>query len=849
MNHRIDFKFSFSKSLLYLIVFLYSLMSLAQSDTTKTIDSLSLPGSKMPIFSTTAGDLNADLGSQDVSGLLQSSRDIFTSTAGFNFGNARFRIRGLGSENTVVLLNGIRVNDLETGWASWSSWGGLNDVTRFMEVKPTVSQSDKTFGGIGGYSNLDLRASSQRKGTRISYSYSNRSYRHRAMITHSTGIMDNGLSLSVSASRRYAKEGYVEGTSFDAWSYYLGVEKKIGKKHSLGMIIFGAPMTQGRQTLATQEAYDVTGNNYYNPNWGYQDGKKRNARMSESHRPSIIFTDYWKINEKTKLETSFSFSKGKNNLTNLNWYQAKDPRPDYYRYLPSYYTLTNPSYAENLSNEWANNDDRSQIDWEGLYMANSKNLYTVQNLNGTIGENYTGNRSKYIVENQISEITLSGFNMLLNHQFKPNFQLSAGVNYNFQSTRMYKTVNDLLGGDFWLDVDNFAERDFNDPTIAQNNVNEPNKLIKKGDKFGYDYFLKYHRSESFIQTTYNLPKFDNYLAVMFSTSKFWRDGKMINGRFPNESEGKSEVSSFANFGIKGGTTYKVTGRHFVSLNVAFLNRAPIPREVFVSPRTRNTLVSNLKNEELSSFDINYNIRYAKLKTRISLYYNEIKNITTLNSYYHEEYQTLVNYSMSGINQKRMGLEFGTEYNITNTITTSIVAAVGDYRYSSRPTATITRDNSTEVLASDRLIYLKNFKIGGIPQQAYSFGLKYSAPKFWFIGANFNYFADIYLEPNPDRRTEEAVANLVESDPQWNEVIDQTKFDNQYTIDVYAGKSWKIKKYFLNLNLNVNNVLNNKEFIIGGFEQMRYESTNVNRFPPKLSYHLGTTFYAMISLRF
>ena len=46
---------------------------------------------------------------------------------------------------------------------------------------------------------------------------------------------------------------------------------------------FGAPIVQGRQGVAVQEAYDLTGTNYYNPNWGYQtsaDGSTRACKAS-----------------------------------------------------------------------------------------------------------------------------------------------------------------------------------------------------------------------------------------------------------------------------------------------------------------------------------------------------------------------------------------------------------------------------------------------------------------------------------------------------------------------------------------------------------------------------------------
>jgi hypothetical protein len=811
-------------------------------------DTTSQIGARLPIFSTTSDDNGADMGSQDISGLLQSSRDVFSSTAGFNFGNARFRIRGLGSENTVVMINGVRINNLETGWASWSNWGGLNDVTRWMEVRTSISASDVNFGGVGGYANLNVRASNIRKGTRVSYALSNRSYNHRFMVTHSTGVMKNGWAFAFSASKRYASEGYVEGTFFDAHSYLFSAEKIINSKHTISFVGFGAPMTQGRQGLAVQEIYDLTGNNFYNPNWGYQNGEKRNARVSTVHKPLAMLSHIFKINEKSKLETSVTASVGRSNLTGINWFQAKDPRPDYYRYLPSYYT-EDLSTANRLADEWANNTSYSQIDWDALYFANSKNLYTIQNEGGVAGNNVTGNRSKYIVENNHTNSTLAAFNSIYNNQLTERLKFSGGLNYTYTKLHYFKTVNDLLGGDFWLDVNNFALIDFADDNLAQNDINNPNKALKVGDKFGHEYEMHLSRSEVFGQIEYKREKIETYAGLMLSTTSFYRNGIMENSRFSEGSIGKSDVNNFFNYGVKGGLSYKITGRHYVSSNLSLMTRSPIPANSFMSPRYHNGIVSDLRNEEIMSGDINYNIRYPKLRSRASLYYTKISNITQLNSYYHDEYMTIVNYLMTNVGKQMMGLEFGVEYNLAPTVTVNAVAAYGDHRYNSRPNATISRDNSSELLAENRTIYLKNFRLGGMPQQAYSAGVKYTHPKYWYVGANFNYFADIYLEPNPDRRTVEALGNLVNTDPEWSKTLDQTRFDNQYTVDVYGGKSWKIKKYFLNWSLNMNNVLNNRSFVTGGFEQLRYQVGNIDRFPPKLSYHFGFTFYTMLSLRF
>lgn len=838
--------------LFLLFLVLVSGSAYAQEDTSKIIrpDSLLLlEGNRLPIFSDAGGDSEEQTESQDISGLLQASRDVFASVAGFNFGSARFRIRGLGSDHTAVFINGIRVNDMETGWASWSNWGGLNDVTRWMEVRTGNSGSRLGFTGIGGYSHIDARASSYRKGNRISYAYSNRTYAHRLMATGSTGMMENGVAVTASVSRRYSDEGYVEGTFFDSWSYFLSVEKKINAKHTLSFIGFGAPIRQGRQSFAVQEAMDLAGSNYYNPLWGYQNGEKRNSRVNHNHEPMFMLTDFITLSEKSKLSAGVFFSPGKSGQTSLNWYDAKDPRPDYYKYLPSYYDPEYPNLVPQITSAWQNDVNTRQIDWDQLYFANSKNLYTVYNADGTAGNTVTGNRAKYIVEDQRNDVTLMGVNLLLQHKMNERMHISGGLNHTRHKSHYYKQVDDLLGADFWLDLNRFAVENAIDQSESQSDLGNLNNVVRAGETFGYDYELYIQRTDAFGQAEYAGKKIDAYAALNIGNTNFWRNGLMKNGMFPDNSEGESEKFSFLTYGIKGGAVYKITGRHFVTANIAHLTRAPQARNVFLSPRTRNETVSDPVTEKIYSADLGYEVRYPRLKARISAYYNKVEDQVWLRTFYHEEYNSFVNYSLTGVDQSMMGMEMGLQYNLTPTLQINTVFAHGQYLWDNRPTATVTSDNEKEQIASGKLIYAKNYHVGGAPETAASFGFKYSGVKNWFIGASFNYFANIWLEINPDRRSAEAVEGLVTSDPQWGELLDQTKLDNNYTVDAFIGKSWRIKKYFLNVNINVNNMLNNRSFIIGGSEQLRYDTREVNRFPNKYVYHMGTTVFAMVSLRF
>ena len=149
-------------------------------DTTQTTQDSLAPNEA--VFVTSLEELDNNGGDQNVSGLLQSSRDVFASAAGFNFSAARFKIRGYNSDQTVILMNGVPMNDPETGWGEWYLWGGLNDVTRYSETKNWLTNNPYHFGGIGGYSNVNVRASNIRKGSRLSYATV--SYTHLTLPTN-----------------------------------------------------------------------------------------------------------------------------------------------------------------------------------------------------------------------------------------------------------------------------------------------------------------------------------------------------------------------------------------------------------------------------------------------------------------------------------------------------------------------------------------------------------------------------------------------------------------------------------------------------------------------------------------
>jgi hypothetical protein len=825
---------------------------------TQEVDTLNTKQDKsdFPQVTVLPQDLESDNQAVEISGLLQSSQDIFVSTSGFVFGQTRFKIRGYESENTAVLMNGVQLNDLETGGAYWSSWGGLNDVTRNQEIDAGISSSKYSFGEVGGVTNMITRASTFRKQIKFTYSLTNRNYRDRLMFMYSTGLMENGWSIAAAGSRRWANEGYVEGTFYDAYSYFLSVEKKINKQHSIGLVAYGTPNKHGRNGVSVQEAYDLAGTNYYNPYWGYQNGEKRNASVSNYHQPMFVLSHYWDMDEKTKFTSAVFYSFGRGGSTALDWYEGADPRPDYYKNLPSYDgNFTNNgdlavfNYTpEQKAERWRSDETFRQLDFDYFYFVNGKNLFTVQDVDGVEGQNQTGMLSNYVIEDRRNDKSQLGANFNLIKEMNDHVTLSGGLNLNWYKSFQYKLVDDLLGGDFYLNIDKFAERDFpEDSPELQNDLNNPNRVIREGDKYGYDYTANINKYDFFVQADFKYARIDYYLAGTLSYDQFWRTGHMKNGKFPNDSYGDSEKHSFTNYGVKAGATYKITGRNLIDANAFYSTRAPYFRTAYISPRTRNEVIQGLTNEKILSGDISYIYRSPYVRARVTGYYTKFTDQLYSRSFYHESLRSYVNYQMVGVDKVHLGTELGIEGKVTSNFTLFGVFAMGQFYYDSNPTATISVDNNATVI-SNRTVYLKDYIDGGFPQTAASAGVKYRSSKNIFASFNVNYYDDIYVDLNPDRRSAEAVANYDPEYPERENVLKQEKLKAGYTLDASVGKLWYIKDKSISLNFSVSNILDTKDFAYGGFEQFRYDPLDINKFASKYYYLYGRQYFLNINFR-
>jgi hypothetical protein len=863
---------------------------------------------QLSLITITENDLGDDnSGSESTSGLLQASRDAFQQAAAFNWGQARFRIRGLDNEYGTTMINGVVMNKLFDGRPQWSNWGGLNDATRNQEFTMGSAPSDYTFGGILGTQEINTRASNYRKGSRVSFSGTNTNYSWRMMGTHASGMRTNGWAFVVSASRRWAKEGYFEGTDYGANSVFASVEKKFNEKHSLNFTSIYAQNSRGKNSPNTNEINDLKGIEY-NSYWGWQDGKKRNSRVKNVEEPINILTHYWKLNEKTNLTTSIAYQIGSVGNTRIGYQLGNNPDPTYYKNLPSYFLNLAEYYAPDATgtqNPLVDSTGNLVLDADGnaQYFNNPQAILAATNFlnDGQINWfsmyrtnmiNNQGGRSSFVLYEDRTDDKQWNANSYLNSSLADNIVVNAGVSFRKLNSRNYQKLLDLLGGSYFTDINTFYAGD-----ATQSDLNNSNRNVVVGDAYGYKYDLNATVVNGFTQFKFTYKKADFYLAQTFSRSEYQRDGQYKNGIYANNSFGKSKSLVFENFGFKGGLTYKISGRQMLDFNGVYMTKAPSMKNVFSNVRINNNTTPDITNETVLGGDASYIIKAPKFKARLTGYYNKIMNASEVSFFYGEgvfddqvvgagNEDSFVSEIVTGINKKHMGLEFGTEYQITSTIKATASAAYGQYTYDNNPKLYVNDDAQATTTNSNPIAdfgstYLKNYRVSGMPQQAYSVGLEYRDPKFWWVGANANYLADNYIDVSSLIRTNNFTTVSDNSNATFDgiteeslrRVLKQEKFDPATLINLVGGKSWKIKNDTFGFFASVNNVFDVK-YKTGGFEQSRkasykeYQTDNVTQIPlgdgsgnsiqlsgthpsfgPKYFYGYGRTYFVNFYINF
>lgn len=744
-------------------------------------------------------DLNDDEGkSQAQASAASASTDVFNATVSYAWSTARYRNRGYEQKEESYYINGLSFNTAERGTFSFSSMGGLNDASRYKETTLPMEATSFTFGGLGQSTNYLMDASRYAQGWKVSVAGANRNYKAAVRATYASGPLKNGWSFIGQLAFRFSpyttQKGIIgEGINYYSLGYFFSADKVWDNGNHLSIITFGAPTMRGQSGAVTQEVYDLTGTNNYNPYWGYQNGHIRNSRIVKSFDPTIItsFDLHASENNLIKFALGGHYSFYSNSA--LNFYNAPDPRPDYYRNLPSFFwdgqivngnseqlyaadgqhypygnfigsdmngvalgqaiiandgKLIGPSVDAKSYNTlvdlWKKrNDKTTQIDWDALYAANYANNHSTGLL-----KDY----ARYFVERRHNDIYEAMANVNWTNTSFDHLKMTLALDAKYSTGVHYKSMDDLLGANQWIDIDPFADRDIKElatnismsqlemEIVKANDLSKPYSVIKNGNKFGYDYSINVETYKLWFQNEWNFTDIDFYYALQLTYTGLQRSTNMLNGRAwylamlnPEDAKlylgNKADAIMSANLGeysglgysagtrhdffdpaFKAGFTYKINGRNRIKFNALAETKAPLARNAYISQRVHDRAIDviythdrakNLKDfyaasEKIVGGDLTYEFNYPVVRGRITGFYTRFWDGTELNGYYDDEVRTFVNQAISGLDRRHCGIEAAIAVKLGTYFTLTGVTSVGDYRYTSNAYAVTSAENGMEL---------------------------------------------------------------------------------------------------------------------------------------------------------
>lgn len=757
--------------------------------------------------------------------MMNSNSNVYTSNVGYLWSPVRFKFRAYSSQYSDIYMNGVQVNNLENGQFNYSTIGGMNDATRNQDAATPFEVNAFGMSSIGGSSNYDFRASNYAAGNKVTLSGLNRNYTLRAMYTYGTGLTKKGWAFFGTVGYRWANmnTAAVDGTFYNSLGYFLSAQKVINENHSLNLATWGNPTERAQQGASTDEAYWLANDRQYNPYWGYQNGEKRASRVVNNYEPSVLLTWDYKINERMKLTTSAFTKYAKYSSTRLN-YNGQNPAPDYWKNFPSYnYDVwSNPGTAaeyaawEKSRDYWMSSIRHRQIDFDKLYFANQQ-------------LNTTGHDAVYWIEAKHNDHLANSLGSTFDWSIDNSTKFQVGLQLANNKGYHYSTMEDLLGGAYFHNVNTYAQgRYASNDSELQYDLNNPNGVVREGDKMRYDYDIISQNAKAWASFVKDKGISHNYLSVKMGATQMWRNGHMLNGFYDpakgwakNASYGKSGKAHFLDGGFKVGSTLNLGKGNSISMGVGYEARAPRASVAFESPEMNNNFVPNLKKEKIFSAELGYALNCSWARLNLTGYYTHTYDGTDWQNFYFDDVNSFTYVSLTGLEKDYYGAELGVTFKVTSNFDINVTGTMAEAKYTSN--SRVDYMLSTEGTTKQDICYNKGMRESGTPLAAISLGLSYRI-KGWYLDLTGNYYDRIYLSYSPCMRYYETLSkadyvNNVNGQDVIN-VPQQAKGNGGFMLDASIGHQFKVAKRPLSVNLMLTNITNNQKICTGGYEQSR-----------------------------
>lgn len=781
---------------------------------------------KTPVVSSSvkAIEIEEKLGNQEFIEALKYTPGIHVNVQGGGWGDSEIFMRGFDNTNIAVMVNGVQVNDLETGTMYWSDWASLSDVTAVMQTQRGIGASKISTSSVGGTVNIITKGIQPVSGGSVSYSLGNDGY-NKVSFAVNTGLI-KGWALSLSGS--YARgDGYVQGTDFKVYNYFANLSKRIGENHQLSLTAFGAFHKQhGRYNALTKAEWDKVKGTYtvpggwrrYNPDYGFNAaGIRKTNEYSEYHKPFVSFNHTWKIDEKSNLSTNIYAAFGKG-----GGYSGKADEMDYseYDWYSTDYGILNMKFRRS----------------DGTY-----DYEKIENINASSA---TG--SKLVMSQITGGQSWYGLVSTYNNRLFDCLDLQVGIDVKKYRCGHTNQLIDLFGGDYYIDP---CRSEVN---IANNSAATPAWVQEKlhvGDVIYRDYDTHIMQEGAFGQLEYNGASLNAFLAGSLAYTTYWKYDRL----YFDAAHARSENIGFLGGTIKGGVNWNINKFHNLFINAGYVSRAPqFKSGAFMSPTSSNVTNKLAKNEKSATIELGYGFHNQFISFDACAYFTEwMDKSMTKKGKITEQYYI----NMTGVNSRHMGLEFELKTTPVNWIELAAMLSVGDWRWDSDNVKGYAYNLSGQAITSDgsittpgaadhvwAVINMKGVKVGGSAQTTAALDVTFKPFTGFRIGGGCTFFDRNYAYYSLSGSSLKLGKELFVNDP-W-------RIPASGSLDLRASYQFPIGKIKATISGQMNNALNSIN-IEKAWNPSTVTSTKqeVNPDDVYLFYSLGRTWSVRLKIAF
>lgn len=674
-----------------------------------------------------AEEIQLKLGNQEFPEIMKSTPSVYATKQGGGYGDSRINVRGFNQRNIAVIINGQPVNDMENGWVYWSNWAGLQDIASGVEIQRGIGASKLAVPSVGGTINIVTKASEREKGGFVSVGVGNDGYL-KTTASVSTGESENGWSASALLGR-WQGNGYVDGTKGEGYNYLAALGYRPSDNHSFNLTYTGASQWHHQRDLRLS-IYDYEkygGDDYrrFNADWGMRDGKEFTFRRNFYNKPIATLNHDWNIANGLTLSTALYGSWGRGGGTG--------PRGKNYGIYPYKQDLTSAIAQEKLPYRTTD----GLIDFDAI-IANNKS-----------GDKYTGDTrymdGKIIGSNGFSDDGVNSnvairrssvnshnwYGVISNLEYDlDKFTFGLGLDGRTYTGLHYRVLNDLMGLDGYYSTGSKFRQGIVTTTSKANpwaDISSSDKIdyfnVGKVDWLGVNGLVEYKGGD---------------ISAVLQGGVSQQGYKRIDyfDQYPAESKRHTMPGGF----IKGGLNYNLDANNNVFANAGYISKQPLFDAIF--PRYGNAVNESAENQTITSFELGYGYRGNGLRANLNGYYTTWDNrFISRGVDLGGGQEGTANFA--GIGNVHMGVELELDYDVTDALSLSAMASIGDWRYNSDFSATVFDENQNKIGTST--LYLTDVKVGDAAQTTLNIGADYEIIKGLSIDANWLYFDNLYAD--------------------------------------------------------------------------------------------------------